>query len=254
MDAPAPPPPAVPASGAPRCPRPGCTGTSFNGRQGGHCSRRCHEAGVRRGCRLSFGMPLLPGDPKFDEVERQFAQTWRSSPEMGPNGPRRAWPAPKIRVMYSVRQWDGPLELQHEEYCQEIGTVAVHGRGRNPGNQQRRFHATTMNCDFSGTPCRDPTCAVCCIIKDGFKLECAGATGSWFGRGLYSTATPSEAYHFGNKRAMFVVNVACGKPEISKGSGPLPAGTHSRIVHVAHDECVVFDERAMVPRYLLVFA
>lgn len=239
------------------CARPGCLQTSYNGQPGEYCSRGCRQAGAHGGgpsSVLRFGMLLLRGHPKFDELQRQFDATWRSSPQMGPNGPRRCWPKPTIAAMYSVRQPGGPLELAHEQYCKAIGSVGVHGSGRDPGNQQRRYHQTTMNCNFSGTPCADRTCAVCSIILNGFKLRYAGATGSWFGAGLYSSATPSESYRFGNKRAMFVVNVACGKADISTGSGPLPPGTHSRIVEVGHDECVVFDERAMVPRYLLVFS
>merc|ERR1711972_1180602 len=108
---------------------------------------------------------------------------------------------------------------------------------------------------FDGQPCHNDSCAVCSIIRGGFKMKYAGqAVEAKLGAGIYSSSNPAKAFKYGNKRAMFVTNVACGVADVSKSFGDLPRGTHSRIANVGDDECVVFEGSAMVPRYLLIFA
>lgn len=143
---------------------------------------------------------------------------------------------------------------RYKTYCESIGDVPVKGFGKNPGNQQRRFHATKLGCSFNGKPCSNTSsCYVCSIIKTGFKSSKAGASaGTRFGAGIYCSSTSSKAYQYGNQ-AMFVVGVACGICDISSSSGGLTAGTHSRIVNNSDDECVVFEDAAIVPRYLMLF-
>lgn len=111
----------------------------------------------------------------------------------------------------------------------------------------------------------------------------------FFGRGLYSTSASSSAVRYAKvgykiTGAVFVVRVACGNAEVLKGAdlthtnledqdGPPPGGYHSRIVNDPHsaqsykklqashgapllpcdDEIVVFDEAAMIPRYIILF-
>merc|ERR1711964_103851 len=97
-------------------------------------------------------------------------------------------------------------------------------------------------------------CAVCSIIRSGFQMKYTGSSaGSRFGAGLYSSSTPSKAYNYGNKKGMFVVNVACGIAHVDQTNSPLPAGTHSRVANAEDDELIVFHNAAIVPRYLMVF-
>jgi len=79
------------------------------------------------------------------------------------------------------------------------------------------------------------------------------AAGSRFGKGLYSTANPTKAYGYGNQKAMFVTSVACGIAHVDLSSNPIPAGTHCRVANASADECIVFDDAAMIPRYIIVF-
>ena len=103
--------------------------------------------------------------------------------------------------------WDvhDPQQVQvHKAYAGSIGTVNCHGVGQNPGNQQRRFHGTYLECNFSGRLCGSSSCAVCCIIKTGFDFGRAGSSaGSIYGAGVYSTSTPWKAYGYTkNKKSM----------------------------------------------------
>mmetsp|Transcript_26876 Transcript_26876/g.49422 ORF Transcript_26876/g.49422 Transcript_26876/m.49422 type:complete len:791 (-) Transcript_26876:217-2589(-) len=211
---------------------------SWTGQPWDFCSKPCRD-------KNSPGMEILRSDPKFkelfEELEMQLKAKWRQ--DAAPATP------PPIKKIYSV--WNPKLEAAHEAYCKTIGKVPKHGFGKDPGNQQRNFHQTILQCNFAGTPCADSSCCVCSIIKTGFL--CSKAKRGRFGDGVYSTSTPSKAYAYGNKKAMFVVNVACGIPEISSSTGAIPAGNHSRIVNNADDECVVQQDPAMVPRYLLLF-
>lgn len=149
------------------------------------------------------------------------------------------------------------LEKAHAKYCDSIGNVSCHGAGRNPANQQRRFHQSTLKCDFKGSTCSgssDGSCAVCSIIETGFQMKYAGANaGTRFGAGIYSSSTPSKAYDYGNKKGMFVVNVACGVAHVDQSNDPIPSGTHCRVANASSDENIVFDDAAMVPRYLIIF-
>jgi len=212
--------------------RPGCGKPTFNGKPNEYCGRRCkfdHSTGQQ------------VDKNKFAEIAKQFNDKWKDSSSR-----------PTIKSIWNVE--DQKLMMKHNDYCRQIGNVKVKGYGKNPGNQQRRFHATKLECDFNGTPCTNNNCFVCSIIKTGFQSSKAGlSAGSRFGKGIYCSSTSSKAYMYGRK-AMFVVNVACGICDISDSASGLSDGTHSRIVNNSDDECVVFDDAAMVPRYLILFA
>ena len=113
---------------------------------------------------------------------------------------------PTIDTIWDVH--DPVLVQKHVAYASSIGNVPVHGSGKNPGNQQRRFHGTRLACSFNGTVCSDSSCAICSIMRNGFDLGRAGqAAGTRFGAGAYSSSTSSKAHSYtkangGNVRAM----------------------------------------------------
>lgn len=228
----------APAAGAPSalCLAPGCGKPSWNGQPNEYCGKACKVA--------SCGKPVFGthvDKAKFDELVAQFNSKWKD-----PGQP------PKIKSIWNVNA--DAIQKQHEQYCDSIGNVPIKGHGQNPGNQQRRFHATKLGCRFAGKPCKDSQCFVCSIIKTGFKSSKAGTSaGTRFGAGIYCSSTSSKAYSYG-KQAMFIVGVACGIGDMAGSSGPLPPGTHSRIVNNSDDETVVFEDAAMVPKYLILFA
>jgi len=224
--------------GAPTCSREGCSKPTWNGLPNAYCSMSCRASGAPV-------VKLLQGtavdSTKFADIQQQFSSKWKSSN-----------PEPVIASIWSVE--DSALVKKHTDYCTSIGDVPLKGAGRNPGNQQRRFHATKMTCraSYSGTTCSNRGCSACNIIRSGFMVSKAGASaGSLYGRGIYCSSTSSKAMAYGN--VMFVVGVACGVADISGSSGALPSGTHSRVVNNSNDECVVFDDAAMIPKYLILF-
>jgi len=215
------------AQGTSICMRPGCGKPTFNGRPNEYCGKKCSLQ-----CKFQ-----KVDTAKFAEIAKQFNDKWKDSSSR-----------PTIKSIWNVE--DQKLMMKHNDYCRQIGNVKVKGYGKNPGNQQRRFHATKLECDFNGTPCTNDNCLVCSAIKTGFQSSKAGL--SKFGKGIYCSSTSSKAYMYGPK-AMFVVKVACGIYDKSDSASRLSDGTHSRIVNNSDDECVVFDNAAMVPTYLILF-
>lgn len=237
--------PAAPA--AITCKRKGCDKPSWNGKAGEYCGRTCRPPAI-------FGTQV--GEDKFEELKNQFEKKW--------NLPGKA--APEVKEIWHVAQ-DKLLEA-HEEYAKKIGDVPIRGSGANPGNKQRRFHSTKLSCSaWIGKPCSDGTCPLCNIINNGFDVKYSGKTGSRFGPGLYSSSTPSKAYAYGDSRYQIMVSVVCGVSEYEdKNTGcnttPLDEGKyHSRVISdtgqglggSTGDECIVYHNEAMIPRYLLVF-
>lgn len=184
----------------------------------------------------------LVDGPKFEELSGQFFSKWK-----GEEAP------PTIAAIWRVH--DDQLLEKHQAYCSRIGDVGAKPPGRDPGNQQRRFHGTKQACSFRGQPCSAEGCSACSIIRKGFQLR--HTQSCYYGQGIYSTSTSSKAYQYG-QRAMLVVGVAAGLLEKVQGNaackGPLQPGCHSRMVDKFNDELVVFEEAAIVPLYLIVFA
>lgn len=225
-------------SDGPTCLREGCSKPTWNGLPNEYCSMSCRPSAAPvvkslRGTEVDM--------TKFADIQQQFSSKWKSSN-----------PEPVIASIWFVE--DPALVKKHADYCTSIGDVPLKGAGRNPANQQRRFHATKMSCkaSFSGTTCSSGGCSACNIMRSGFMVSKAGASaGSLYGRGIYCSSTSSKAMAYGN--VMFVVGVACGVADISGSKGALPSGTHSRIVNNSNDECVVFNDSAMIPKYLILF-
>lgn len=194
---------------------------------------------------------------KFADVRKQFQSKW----DVNDCGP-----CPEINEIWDIG--DPKLLGKYNAYCQNIGDVKIFGKGQNPGNQQRRFHRTKMTCQFSGKPCRDKKCSICRIIETGFLLKFAGNLGSTYGAGIYSSSQSSyaqedslrEMFSQFEKPAVFLCQVACGNVEkVGNGSyqGSLPPNRHSRVApstttNPDDDELIVFDEAAIVPRYLII--
>lgn len=226
----------------PLCAKAGCTREAYQNRDGTYgiyCGRKCEKED--RGA----GGPKEVSAVKFQEIKDQFENGFKQGT------------APQVDKIYDV--YDSGIMDRHEKYAAGIGNVKVFGHGTNPGNKLRRFHQSNTDCKFAGTLCAAKACATCSIIKSGFDVKYA--TTGRFGMGLYCTATSHKSYAYGNKKAMFVVSVCAGIPELSDKNGPLEAGKHSRVVRPNQgakanendDEVIVFESDAIVAKYLIVF-
>eukprot|EP00930_Biecheleria_cincta_P053130 TRINITY_DN3848_c0_g3_i1.p1 TRINITY_DN3848_c0_g3~~TRINITY_DN3848_c0_g3_i1.p1 ORF type:complete len:431 (+),score=34.47 TRINITY_DN3848_c0_g3_i1:52-1344(+) len=226
---------------------------------------------------------LDPNSGKYMDLAKQYQITWDK-------GGKAKMQMPAIKDIWDVTNYS--LKSQFDTRCQQIGNVGTFGKGTSPGNVQRRFHGTKMKCTFSGSPCNDSSCGVCGIIKNGFQMKYAikgkKPSSLFFGRGLYSTSASSSAVRYAKTKttvdgAVFIALVACGKCERLDGSNltdtrledqdGAPSGCHSRVVDNPHgaksyinlaslhgdpllycdDEVVVFDDDAMLPRYVITF-
>ena len=198
-------------------------------------------------------------EAKFKDLLHQFTKKWDYL----------CGPVPHIKSMWLIH--NQTLLDNYDDYCKNvIGNVKIYGAGANPGNQQRRFHRTAMECQsrFRGTFCSSPTCKACSIMKTGFLKKFLNHAPTWkhYGIGFYSS--PSSSYGLSLKSAaaatkfadgaVFVCKVGVGVADVHDTTGPLPHGTHSRIASSTtpnpdDDELVAFEEAQMVPRYLILY-
>lgn len=170
-------------------------------------------------------------------------------------------PMPQVNEIYKIHA-SAAVKESFWRTCKEIGNVKVYGWGRNPANQQRRFHGTRQVCRFRGDPCEAPGCSACGIIREGFNLQYL-STGSGnrglYGEGHYSTSKPATAAGYGGEsNVLMVVWVAAGHAEKvrRRTSAPIADGYHSRVVmkDTGVDEILVPRNEQMLPAFLIQFA
>nr|GLL44101.1 uncharacterized protein LOC109175997 [Ipomoea trifida] len=156
-----------------------------------------------------------------------------------------------------------------EEYRDAIKAKAnklpkKHPRCVADGNELLRFHSTTFMCSLglngSSNLCNSiPSCAVCGIIKNGFK-----GAGDVAGKGVLTTATSWKAHVSGGaageeKRAMLVCRVIAGRVKkslqgsleeydsVSGGAGA-GAGGYGDL-----EELYVFNPKAVLPCFVVIY-
>ena len=88
-----------------------------------------------------------------------------------------------------------PLTVPYYSYSVEANGNFT-GKGRQPGNENRRWHGTRRKCTLGDkgctTFCSDAQCSLCCIIKTSFDIAyCGKKFGMRFGAGVYTSSTSS---------------------------------------------------------------
>jgi len=211
---------------------------------------------------------LLPESDTYQEFHRLFMQKWDTT--QWPSVAGRDVPPAQIREIFWIS-----AEGQAASYKDKQRAIDLQPgpkEGKRPGNEKRRFHGARMTCDFQGTPCRDPRCAVCRIVEQGgFSNDQISGRGIRFSSGAHTAKgqglapgqepPPANLEHFvgvdaGN--AVFVADVLLGRPQVvsSDTSAALPAGMHSRVADQACgvDEILIYDDAQARPRALILFA
>jgi len=211
---------------------------------------------------------LLPDSDAYQEFHRLFLQKWDT--KRWPSVAGRDVPPPPILEIFMVSA-TGQADA-YKDKQREIDLLPGPKAGKRPGNEKRRFHGARLTCNFRGTPCRDPRCAVCRIMEHGsFGTDHNIGAGIRFSAGAHAAKgqglapgkepPPANLEHFvsvaaGN--AVLVADVLLGRPQIvsSRTSVALPAGMHSRIADqdCGVDEIVVYDDAQALPRALILFA
>merc|ERR1712217_50951 len=144
-----------------------------NGTPGKFCSPTCRVA-------ATGNKKLTPTDPKYNEIKDQFNETWdtQNTSKIG---------KPTIKAIWELN--DVGIYQKFSTYADRLGPRKLYGKGKNPGNKQRRFHGTSVKCTFNGTPCGNKKCKQCCIIAGGWQMKYCSQKGLMFGKGIYSTSS-----------------------------------------------------------------
>ncbi|KAH3764115.1 C2H2 zinc finger protein [Pelomyxa schiedti] len=223
------------------------------------CSRSHRDAMQETG-RVEF---LAPTSAEYKSVIAQFALKWEKEGQ-------------PLHVISISKVY--PPSWIFSRYMSYRDRIIPLGSWETPGNEKRRFHGTCILCDLgikksNSTPCAQPACSICGIIRNGFKVGMTPPEArafQRFGMGLYFTSTSGKANDYsspserrtqsgGLRRAMLLCKVIVGNPHLTKVNAPAlagpPPGCHSVVgqtgVDLNYDEVVIYDERAAIPAYLL---
>ncbi|CAG8443227.1 10306_t:CDS:2 [Ambispora gerdemannii] len=244
------------------------------------CSDACQDYITRTApCLLN----LPTNGQKFKDISNQFVKTWKHAHKPVPDV-TSVW---KIYCGEAMNNRYNAYRDAVERKQQLAGKPFPRGDGMRrremtAGNEQRRFHGTKMNCFIglltSASLCYDNTCAICCIIREGYKLKFVG-TGEIslafqrFGRGLYFSGTSSKSDDYNEKslksynglkyKAMLLNKVVVGKgfPQTVDDTNLVkPPNDYDSILgepsptgNLNYDEVVVYNEAACLPQYLIIY-
>ncbi|EGC34464.1 hypothetical protein DICPUDRAFT_88311 [Dictyostelium purpureum] len=141
-----------------------------------------------------------------------------------------------------------------------------------PGNENRRFHGTKINCflglDGNITTCDSTSCYVCRIINESYRLPpLTNRTFQRFGAGVYLSATSSKSNDYcksvnnNEYKYMFLNNVLIGRGKKLKTNNksltsPSPGfdsvlGENGEDLN--YDEVVVYSVDQVIPKYLIIY-
>ncbi len=185
----------------------------------------------------------------FSEISKKFCNSW-----IGNGDP------PEVKFVFQVN--NKQLEEQWNDY-----------KRADQQQEHKMFYHGTSVCETITTPmgqlCCNPKCGICGISSNGMCLEFAGNSFpefQRFGKGIYLAPNSSKADDYTEKnekgyRAILFCDVLLGRQHIIKDGdsedikGPSP-GFDSIVVEPGRHrvpEIVVFDERAVLPRYIIVY-
>jgi len=213
---------------------------------------------------------LTKRHPQLAAVKAQFLSEWRKSVATGGRV--------LVQRVYAVRN---PPQI-YERF---------RAHSRAVGNVQHLFHGTQQaegcgfGSDLGAAPCDARDCRLCNILRTSFSLRHAGsvaarpAANQRYGAGLYFSACSGKANDYASDRvlhgkvwgAIFLCKVAVGTsyeteddftldgfPAAADGAGELPPPGFDSVCGVVgrrlnYPETVVYDERACVPSFLVIY-
>ncbi|XP_062023049.1 uncharacterized protein LOC133739316 [Rosa rugosa] len=210
---------------------------------------------------------LGPEDTSKNIVEIIFQSSWL----------KKQAPICKIDRILKVHNTQKTIS-KFEEYRDSIKAKATklqlpnkkHPRCIADGNELLRFHCTTFDCSLglngSSNLCNSiPSCNVCSIIKNGFKVDRSDLAGS---NGILTTATSGRAHDMAavaaedGRMAMLVCRVIAGRVKKNvDGQGGGGGGAVEEYDSVAGavgvysnlDELYVFNPKAILPCFVVIY-
>ncbi|KAH9969952.1 hypothetical protein BJV74DRAFT_867848 [Russula compacta] len=234
------------------------------------CNRMPAENGTKF-CSVSCGiiafssaptiLEIPTGNTDYRDVVNQFTKKWEHPTQV-----------PTVIKVWKIY---GKLSVLGRFTVYRAGVE--HRTGIPGGNTRRRFHGTIRKCclgdtSFNRALCSDRSCSMCRIIEISFQLSHVGQHTyfSRFGAGIYTTATSSKAndYYDGRmspspNKAMLLNDVVIGRAAKfytteQRLTAP-PAGYDSVIGEPSYggdlnyDECAVYNDAAIRPKFLIVY-
>ncbi|KAG2118511.1 ADP-ribosylation [Suillus cothurnatus] len=225
----------------------------------------CSQACTSRAEKSAPGLLEVPqGHDTFKSVADQFKTSWRHQT-----------PCPTVRKVHKVIALPASI-AKYEAY-----RAAVEGRGnfvaagRSAGNENRRWHGTTRECNLgengNSTLCSSQTCSLCCILRTSYNLNLFGKKTGWgrFGHGIYTSSTSSKSNDYSTNvnpsklKAILLNKVVVGKGyKMTQDNTSLtapPAGYDSVLAEVVnggslnYDELVCYTNDAIRPSYIVMY-
>lgn len=225
----------------------------------------CSQACTSRAEVNAPGLIEVPqGHDTFKSVADQFKASWRHQT-----------PCPTVRRVHKVISSPASI-AKYEAY-----RAAVESRGnfvaagRSAGNENRRWHGTTRECNLGDngncTLCPSQTCSLCCILKTSYNLNLFGKKTGWgrFGHGIYTSSTSSKSNDYSTNvnpsmlKAILLNKVVVGKGhKMTQDNTSLtapPTGYDSVLAEVVsggslnYDELVCYTNDAIRPSYMVMY-
>lgn len=196
---------------------------------------------------------------RYKSVAAQFQKKWQHNNN-----------CPEVHAIYKIVSTTDSSE-KYDLYLDQVeakGNFISQGKSR--GNENRRWHGTTRNCNIGDAGvtefCADDTCALCSVMKYSYDVSFS-ASGGMFGVGIYTSATTSKSDHFSFNsspspwKAMLLNRVIVGFGfKMTSGNTLMtepPAGYDSVLAEAGnglnYDELVVYHNDAIRPSYLVMY-
>ncbi|KAK9159020.1 hypothetical protein Scep_005594 [Stephania cephalantha] len=218
---------------------------------------------------------LFDGDSGKNIVQIIFTSGWTSSNNNN-NNKKNAIIHRILKIHNSPK-----IVARFEEYRESVKAKASRiARKRDErcvadGNELLRFHCTTFMCNLgqngNSSLCGQQYCSVCGIIRAGFSAKIDGIatlSNSWRAHVALPDGLEEEFGFMGVKRAMLICRVVAGrigndqgladKDDVGfdsvVGRGEEVGGAHGSSTRVDEDELLVFNPRAVLPCFAIVYS
>ncbi|KAF7341455.1 PARP catalytic domain-containing protein [Mycena venus] len=210
--------------------------------------------------KLSHLVPLSTQDPTYIQLEKHFQDGWTHLSK----------PKPQVHAIFTIVLTEDSLGA----FLQYRALVET-SRTPRDANEQLLFHGTAQSCllgdEKRGTQlCKIAGCLLCSVIRNSFDVSKCGKRHKFcrFGTGIYTTTSSSKAddYFKGVPESPFrivlVNRVVVGNPLTQQSNAEeiteLPFGYHSVVgvpgASLNYEETVVYNNNAIRPAYLIVYA
>jgi len=231
------------------------------------CSSQCTKDAAQRAPKL---LKIPQTHVMFKKVRESFNSEWKGVPLVAKAQKLRR--PPKISAIYLIT-WTAKLRSSFDNYRDCVGLLTG-------TTECKRFRSEKRACNLGEPGCRElcqqNACHLCPAIRTGFKSSLdykrtIFGTGIRLGQGIYTTPSSSKAYQYAENvgpavgsdtKAVLYTRVVLGKQFRTKHEDDslrnAPSGYHSVIGITGKDsefldeECVVYDENAIQPAYLIM--